>query len=651
MSGLFMRALLYFSVIWLALSSLPASGADNDQSTEPTGFVMAADEAQGDQANKASHNFSWEVRPSLQSVSVDGNEEMYRHILNLNETGAQLYQLHFLIKKPKGWYDEFRLDFANTGESDFNSLQMTLRHRGRYKIKTDYRERKDFALGQAGHDLKRKTAKAEIAIFPINNLRLDFGFKRQEIEGQDNTIYHQSLNTWPLSGDSDRSFDDIYGAASFKLGPLNIDVEHGRNSFDQMEVFSLIDGTEEGNQPGGGTLLAFEAWRPVDGSGDNTQVNLHFPGNVVDVQLHYSFGSDETSSNAQRELDGTTTSGNPQQKISVWNTNADRDWQNAKLVGRWKVHRSTLLKLRAWQRETEDHGTSVEERTTVTMGVPLQIISEKERRMQFDEIGAGLAFDFNFAKHWGIEFGGDMLERDYDLDWQSSLDPRQETVNQSGTRYFGEVTFRNGRWDTRARYERGELDEAYTDRSPLSSEEIELEARYYGRGGWYTGIQAESGSSENDQPWMGLSPVFGTERQWVAALAGYSGKKWSLNAQIALFDMESRSITLFSDDDELLPQFLFYDLEHYSDHLDANVKFSERWSGQITGDYLKVDSGYPLETLRVQPAVHVLLNRWSKLSLGGYYYDYNDKINPQQNFKAQGVIFGASFFSKNRSKR
>lgn len=208
----------------------------------------------------------FEIELGYRSVSVDGNEDMYRTQIN-EEEGFLLrsFSLETAEFGDSTLIDRFRIDATDLGQGPASSLRLRAAKAGLYQFTLGYRELDVYTAlpgfanplvgsgivpGQHTLDRTRTTLDAELELLPGGRFTPFIGYSWQKYDGPGTTTYHVGQDEFLLRSDLDETDNELRIGTGFNFGPVYGRLTQGWRDFSGDERLSLAPGAGGGNSPG-----------------------------------------------------------------------------------------------------------------------------------------------------------------------------------------------------------------------------------------------------------------------------------------------------------------------------------------------------------------------------------------------------------------
>ena len=252
----------------LALLLVAAAGSAQD---------LAIDTRTNPQAiNTAASPAPFELELGFRSLSVDGNEDMYRS--QINEREGFLIRAFTLQTTDFGTgttlFDHFRVDASELGAGPAGMFRLELGKSSAYTLRMNYRQAELYSAlprlanpflgagvipGQHTLDLDRRTFDVDLELLRWRAITPFVGFTSYKSSGPGTSTYTIGGDDFHLNSDLEESETELRAGFGFTLGPVYGQLTQGWRTLETEESMTLVNGA--GNNPG--PVLG----RPVTASG------------------------------------------------------------------------------------------------------------------------------------------------------------------------------------------------------------------------------------------------------------------------------------------------------------------------------------------------------------------------------------------------
>ena len=231
----------------------------------------------------------FDVELGYRFTDVSGNEDMYRSQINERE-GFLLRALAVSAGGPagSGLFDRVRLDAADLGDGPAGYLRFQAGLAGKYDLRLTWRRTEMFSAlpafanplisdgivpGEHTYDRVRNVLGVELRFLPDYWITPIVGYVMNRDEGPGRTTYDVGGDEFRLTQNLDDQDQEIYGGASFDVGPVSGQVTQGWRKLHEVEKNRLVPGAGAGNNPG--TVLGVPV--SLDGLSRTTKTDVNTP--------------------------------------------------------------------------------------------------------------------------------------------------------------------------------------------------------------------------------------------------------------------------------------------------------------------------------------------------------------------------------------
>ncbi|MFH1177874.1 MAG: hypothetical protein V1750_10750 [Acidobacteriota bacterium] len=248
---------------------------------------------------------SFSLQLGYQSLTVDGNQEMYRSQVNEDE-GFVLCGFSLQTSGTPdegGLFDHLRVDAAGFGASPQARFRLEAGRARAYTLRASYSRAEHFSAlpglanplsgsgifpGQHTVDRASTSFDLDLELLPGRMLTPLVGYTRTSAKGPARTTYFVGQDEFRLASSLDETTDELRAGVAFHAGTFHATLLQGWRSFERSESLILAPGAGAGNS--GKPVLGHEVkldslTRHATSEGDIPITTASFSGRLLDSRL------------------------------------------------------------------------------------------------------------------------------------------------------------------------------------------------------------------------------------------------------------------------------------------------------------------------------------------------------------------------------
>ena len=271
------------------------------------------------------------VETGVRGLDVNGSENKFRSDLNYRK-GFRLFDSSLLIEsKNKGskLFDSLLVNSSGWGADPSGFLRVKLEKTGTYRLDSNVRRvsyfnsLNNFALNQHNSNIRHNLGDIDLTLFPESEkLRLRLGYSFSGTSGPGGLTTRAYSDEYPVTTFAGARSHDFRAGVEGRLFGFNLSLSHGYRRFEDNTRYVLLAPSLGNNPTNNARLFTFERTTPVDGNSHYTTFTaqrtfakkLDFTGRFVYSSTDTKFRLRESitgrdSSNNQVDLDEFNISG------------------------------------------------------------------------------------------------------------------------------------------------------------------------------------------------------------------------------------------------------------------------------------------------------------------------------------------------------
>ena len=294
--------------------------AQEVSSTSGNGTGSGSTSASQDDSTTGGFTIKSSIEFGIRLTSIKGSENKYKSDLNYKE-GARLFDSSFYATAEDGEgkpFDSLLINSSGWGADPNGYFRLSMEKTGWYKFDTTMRRFKyynnllNFALNEHNRNTQHHMGDFDVTILPQNDLiKFRAGFSFDKNWGPGSATMDYDRDEFPIEYDFDtRSFDTRFGV-DLNLGGLALSFTEGYRNFKEDTRY-FIEQPQEGEVPGPASWDTFERMMPIDGRTFYHKLTGHkyFKG-VADVTGRVIYSDNKTDFTLDERITGITRFGNP----------------------------------------------------------------------------------------------------------------------------------------------------------------------------------------------------------------------------------------------------------------------------------------------------------------------------------------------------
>ncbi|MFH1263221.1 MAG: hypothetical protein V1495_07250 [Pseudomonadota bacterium] len=577
-----------------------------------------------------------EFRP-IQTLS--GENDMYRSQHNPN---MRLLDLTLRMQRPTGVYDEMRFELSGLrNPNTFDDIDVTLRKIRKYQLNLYHRRQKTFFsdeggdLQGSGFDIETRETGGKLALSPLRNFAVNFGYARRESDGQLGSSYHSPWDEFPLTSIRNWLSDRYSGGMTLNTGNFMIGVDQSYRQLHVNENIVLRDGGSEGADGSDqAQLLSYGINKPRDGEFYKTNAKLQWHKGPIQILARYVAIRDEISLNALGSLSQTNPVGTLATESDTWKSSVKRFTDRGEVVARWKVARPAVLALRIETEQYAMDGTTRQKVSGLNFGIPVELDQVYKRSTAIGTNSVNASAEFGPFGPLTIDLGTSAFGRKVETKNTDADVVTSSTVEQGGISFNAGARLSWPWCKIEGKYQGGKIDNALTALTPLTGSKSEGSIHLIPKEGFDLYGKVVSRKRTNDHTLVGIGPVF--DSNWLTMTMGASidVKPFHLDFTHALFNTTTGAVVLDQADGAMVGRILTDDLNDASNSVNASVDLGF-CRAEFKAFQSDVSGSYPYTTSRIEPKLFFQLPYGFGVGVGGFRYRFD---NPTTNYDVSGAV-------------
>lgn len=273
----------------------------------------------------------FDVEVGYQTVDVDGDEDLYRTLINQDDgfvlRGLSIH--HIDSSGEAGFLDDLRIDAAGFGGNPAGHFRLWAGLARIYRFRLFYSEYENFSAlpawanpniadgvtpGQHTWDRNRKILNVELELLPNRVVTPLIGYRYNTIDGPRRTTYHAGQNEYQLSSNLEETEQELYAGILFRTDNFSGTVIQGWREYDATDRLSLAPGEQYGNVQV--PILGVDQYvddlsRTMKTDAETPVTTANLRGNIadlVDVSVTYVRADTDTDASSSEMLSGSLVS-------------------------------------------------------------------------------------------------------------------------------------------------------------------------------------------------------------------------------------------------------------------------------------------------------------------------------------------------------
>ena len=258
----------------------------------------------------------FELELGWRTLSVDGNEDMYRSQINERE-GFLIRAFTLQTAERTRLFDHVRIDASELGAGPAGMLRIEAGRSDLYKFRFNYRQADLYSAlprlanpflgagvipGQHTLDLDRQTFDVDLELLRWRNITPFVGYTSYSSSGPGTTTYTVGGDDFLLASNLEEEESEVRAGFGFTAGPFYGQLMQGWRTIESEESMTLFAGAGAGNSPGsvlGRPVTATGLTRNAETEIDSPFTNVFVTGDLGErirlVADYVSFDADGES--------------------------------------------------------------------------------------------------------------------------------------------------------------------------------------------------------------------------------------------------------------------------------------------------------------------------------------------------------------------